>query len=76
MTAPGQSGRTARAGPGRARPMLVAGLIVGAGVLLLAIANAHLIYVAVTSQPECVPHLKGGETAAGTGSFRAAKPSC
>lgn len=42
-------------------------------IALLALANAHLVYVAVGSQPECVPHAK----AAGEGgSFRAARPAC
>jgi hypothetical protein len=48
-------------------------LLVPAGLLLVAGANAHLVYVAVTSQPDCVPHLKE----AGTGSsYRAAKSAC
>jgi hypothetical protein len=53
---------------------IVIGLMVGAGLLVLVLANTHLVYVAVTSQPECVAHLKSaGET---SGSFRAAKPAC
>lgn len=35
-------------------------------------ANAHMIYVAFASQPDCV--LDSSDT--GTASFRAAKPSC
>ena len=50
-------------------------LIVAAGLLLLVGANAHLVYVAVTSQPDCVAHLRQGDGAA-SGSFRAAKSSC
>jgi hypothetical protein len=44
------------------------------GVLLVfAGANAHLVYVAFQSQPECVAHLKS----AGEGSsYRAAKSAC
>lgn len=42
-------------------------------VLLVIIANAHLLFVAVESQSECVPHIK--EKAGGSG-FRAAKSSC
>ncbi|MFZ5674199.1 MAG: hypothetical protein ACOZAM_14655 [Pseudomonadota bacterium] len=34
-------------------------------------ANAHLIYVAVTSQPDCVPHQKGEG-----GAYQAAKSAC
>jgi hypothetical protein len=55
----------------RLRPIRV-WLLVTAGVLLLAGANAHLVYVAVTSQPACVPHLRSGET----GGFSAARSAC
>ena len=48
-------------------------LLVLAGLLLVAVANAHLVYVAVTSQPDCVPHLK---EAVAAGSYRAAKSAC
>lgn len=48
-------------------------LLVPAGLLLVAAANAHLVYVAVTSQPDCVPHLKEAGTG---GSYRAAKSAC
>jgi len=48
---------------------------VAAGLLLLAGANAHLLYVAITSQPDCVDHVKPGETSRG-GTFSAAKSSC
>lgn len=37
-------------------------------------ANAHLVYVAIASQPECVAHVKAGES--GPGRFSAAKPAC
>lgn len=71
-----QSGRPVGARPARARPMLLAALIVAAGALLFVLANTHLVYVAITSQPECVAHLKAGETTSGTGVFSAAKPAC
>lgn len=48
-------------------------LVVFFGVALLIAANVHLVYVSVTSQPECVPHLKAGHTKDG---FRAARSSC
>jgi hypothetical protein len=48
-------------------------LLVPAGLLFVAAANAHLVYVAVTSQPDCVPHLKEAGT---DGSYRAAKSAC
>jgi hypothetical protein len=44
-----------------------------AGLALLLGANAHFLYVAFSSQPDCVEHLKApGES----GSFRAAKSAC
>ena len=47
--------------------------LIPAGLLLFAVANAHLVYVAVQSQPDCVEHLK----AAGEGnSYRAASSAC
>lgn len=49
-------------------------LLVGFGLLLLAAANWHLVYVAITSQPDCVAHVRQGE---GTqGRFSAARSSC
>lgn len=51
----------------------LAWLLVPAGLLLFAGANAHLVYVAFQSQPDCVAHVK----AAGEGGgYRAAKPAC
>lgn len=47
-------------------------LMVAAGVLGVLGANAHLVYVAVTSQPDCVAHVRPGS---GEG-FGAAKSSC
>lgn len=57
------------------RRMAYIALALGALALVL-LANAHLLYVAAGSQPECVPHLKAGESAGGAGGFSAAKPSC
>jgi hypothetical protein len=48
-------------------------LLVPAGLLLFAGANAHLVYVAFQSQPECVAHVK--DTGA-NGGYRAAKSAC
>jgi len=50
-------------------------LSVGLGLIVLAAANAHLLYVAVFSQPDCVAHLRHGE-GNGTTSFSAATSSC
>jgi hypothetical protein len=58
---------------GRRRRWTSVWLLVPAGLLLVAAANAHLVYVAVTSQPDCVPHLKEAGTG---GSYRAAKSAC
>jgi len=66
---------TARARPG-ARKKAAVWLLVGGGLLLLAGANAHLVYVATTSQPDCVAHLRQGEGAAHDGRFSAALSSC
>ena len=48
-------------------------LAVLAGIGVFAAANAHLIWTSVSSQPDCVPHLKA---AGPEGKFRAAKSSC
>lgn len=51
-------------------------LAIGLGLLLLFAANGHLVYVAVTSQPDCVTHVRPGE-GNGTGDrFSAAKSAC
>jgi hypothetical protein len=48
---------------------------VGTGIVAgLLLANAHLVYVAFTSQPSCVSHLKVPDGS--TDHFRAAKSSC
>ncbi len=62
----------------RFRPRPVIGLAVLAALLLLAAANVHLVYVAVTSQSDCVDHVRPGDAAGGQGqrSFSAAKSSC
>lgn len=51
----------------------VALLIATAGVVILVAANAHLVYVAFGSQPDCVPHAK---EAGQNGVFRAARSAC
>ena len=52
------------------------GLLVAAGVLALLLANAHLVYVALTSQPDCVAHTKDGDSNRPAGTYRAANSSC
>jgi hypothetical protein len=43
-------------------------------VALMAVANTHLVYVSLSTQPECVPHLKTRDGSGAT--FRAAKSAC
>lgn len=50
--------------------------MIGAGLLLLLIANSHLVYMAIMSQPECVAHLRQGEGDPAQGKFSAARSSC
>jgi hypothetical protein len=45
----------------RTRTRAILWLAIGAGLLLVLIANSHLVYVAIVSQPECVVHLRQGE---------------
>ena len=55
------------------RGRLMIGAAVAAGVMLV-LANIHLVYVAVSSQPECIaPQDVEGEASM---KFRAAKPAC
>jgi len=55
-----------------ARRLTVCLAVIGA-VLAVVLANAHLVYVATGSQPDCVSHARPGEVAGGYG---AAQPSC
>jgi hypothetical protein len=51
------------------------GWLLAAAVLLVVVAaNAHLLYVSLASQPECIAHLK--ETGSRAGEFRAANSAC
>ena len=47
-----------RIAPKPRRKGLLVWVLVSAGVLLVAGANAHLVYVAFDSQPECMDHAK------------------
>ena len=49
-------------------------VVIAVAVLAFVGANVHLLYVALNSQSECVPHLK--ERSAEAGQFRAAKSGC
>ena len=61
----------------RVRSRLPAGwlawVLVPAGLLLFGGANAHLVYVAFQSQPDCVAHVKDSGV---SGGYRAAKSAC
>jgi hypothetical protein len=56
------------------RSRRVIGVLIGTSLLLVAAANWHLVHVAVTSQPDCVAHLRAGSGQ--SGQFSAAKSSC
>jgi len=58
------------------RTKIAVSLSVGAGVLLVVLANVHLIYVATISQPECVAHVRQGESGPLHRPFSAAQSSC
>lgn len=59
----------------RARFFLI-GIAISGGVLFVLAANAHFAYVAVKSQPDCIPHVRTGESITGKGAFSAAKSAC
>ncbi|MCS6758565.1 MAG: hypothetical protein MO852_05605 [Candidatus Devosia euplotis] len=70
MTAPAHSNE------GDARRRGTRRLLLGVAAALVAIllaANAHLIYVAFSSQPDCITHL---QDAGENGTYRAAKSAC
>lgn len=58
------------------RGRLAIGLAIGGGLLLLAGANWHLVHVAISSQPDCVPHLRQGEGEGRPGAYSAARSAC
>lgn len=64
---------TALVGKRRSGGRLLPWLLAGAGALLVIGANAHLVHVALSSQPDCVEHLK---TQGQDGAYRAARPAC
>jgi hypothetical protein len=51
-------------------------LLIFMGLLLVGGANWHLVYVATTSQPDCVAHLRPGSSDVKQGLFSAAQSSC
>lgn len=75
MIAHAEQGKPTRA-RSRPTPRFLAGLFVLAGLLLVVLANVHLVYVAFTSQPQCIRHQKLGAGPLQTGSFSAAASAC
>jgi hypothetical protein len=51
------------------------GLVI-ACLLVVVAANAHLVYVATISQPDCIAHVRQGEGSGELGRFAAAQSSC
>jgi hypothetical protein len=60
----------------RMRTRLIVCACVAAGLAGLVAANAHLVYVSVMSQPDCVAHAKEAGTGSAGTAYRAARSSC
>jgi len=60
----------------RARPEISLWVLLAVAAAVFIAVNAHLIYVAIMSQPACLTHLKQGEGDASRGLFSAAESSC
>lgn len=60
--------------PGKSKRSTSLWVVAGVGVLILLGANAHMAYVAIATDPGCVPHIK--EKGDAPGEYRAAKSSC
>ncbi len=73
---PGATMNGAGAATRHVRTKAVLWVAIGAALLLVLIANSHLVYVAIMSQPECVAHVRQGEGSAKDGRFSAARSSC
>ncbi|PSH61981.1 hypothetical protein CU102_26190 [Phyllobacterium brassicacearum] len=56
------------------RPRFLVALVVASAAAVVVLANAHLVYVAFLSQPDCVGHMKDASHQPGT--YRAANSSC
>jgi len=51
-------------------------LLSAVGIAAILAANAHLVYVAIRSQPACVVHLRPGDGHVEGSQFSAAQSSC
>lgn len=60
--------------PERSRRISPAIWLILIGLVVFVGANAHLLYVAYSTDPECVPHAR--DNAATDGGYRAAKSAC
>jgi hypothetical protein len=58
------------------RARLFWGLFAGAAIAIVAVANAHLVYVATSTQPACVSHAKAGDQSKQAQSYSAAASAC
>ena len=58
----------------RSKALAVA--LVAGGLATLTAANAHFLYVAIMSQPHCVPHSKVSRSAIPGGLYQAANSAC
>jgi hypothetical protein len=61
---------------GRSRMTVAVALAIAIGLALIVAANAHLLYVAVTSQPDCIAHVRRGDDTSKDNGFSAATSSC
>jgi len=59
----------------RSRAKMMGVLVLAVTALVFLAANAHLLYVALDSQPPCVDHVKVGTPGAGAG-VTAAESAC
>lgn len=62
------------AAPAPARRFNLIWILTAAAIAVFAGANAHLVYVSVSSEPGCVAHLK--DKSGTPGGYRAAKSAC
>ena len=67
---------SAQVGRGRPRSLFMIWCLVAAGLLLVIGANAHLLYVAITSASGCVAHVAPGDGDGPGGALSAADSSC
>lgn len=62
--------------PVRLRVRVSIWLAVAAGLAIVAAGNWHLVHVALSSQPECVAHVRLGDGGVERSAFSAARSAC